>query len=80
MHDGCNGDFASGQDILTKIRTMGFNCQPMPAILTLNCENCTNSFQMETFECQCPACGMVYAVTPCHAGDPAAVRAAGVNV
>ncbi|MCD6525870.1 MAG: hypothetical protein J7K75_02620 [Desulfuromonas sp.] len=80
MHDGCAGNFNSGLDILNKIRTMNFNNQPMPAVMTIRCENCDGRFQMENFEGQCPDCGMVYAVTPCHAGDPSAVRAAGINV
>ena len=80
MHDSCAGNFESGQDVLNKIRSMGFNTQPMPASLAMKCENCQVAFQMDTFEGQCPDCGMVYAVTPCHVGDPAAVRAAGINV
>ncbi len=80
MHDGCSANFASGMDVLNKIRTMGFNLQPMPAPVTLQCENCGNSFCMDTFEGQCGECGMVYAVTPCHAGDPSAIRPAGINV
>lgn len=80
MHDGCAGNFSSGMDVLNKIRTMGFNTQAMPAPVTIQCENCQVSFEMKTFESQCPDCGMVYAVTPCHASDPASIRAAGINV
>ena len=80
MHDGCAGNFQNGQDVLDKIRSMGFNTQPMPAAVQLTCHNCQTGFTMDTFEGQCPDCGMVYAVTPCHAGDPDAIRAAGINV
>jgi hypothetical protein len=34
---------------------------------------------MDRFETHCPACDMVYAVTPCHAFDPANVMAAGIG-
>ncbi|OQY24887.1 MAG: hypothetical protein B6I37_02530 [Desulfobacteraceae bacterium 4572_35.2] len=80
MHDGCAGNFTSGLDILNKIRSMGFNTQPMPAVVSMTCEQCQTPFIMETFEGKCSDCGMVYAVTPCHAGDPSSIRAAGINV
>jgi rubrerythrin len=80
MHDGCAGNFANGLDVLNKVRSMGFSPQEMPVPVTLNCEQCQHAFEMKTFESHCPECGMVYAVTPCHAHDPAAIRAAGVNV
>lgn len=80
MHEGCAGSFSSGMEILHKIRRMGFNRQPLPTIITLHCEQCGTAMQMVNFETPCPACGMVYAVTPCHAADPAAIRAAGMNV
>ncbi len=80
MHDGCAGSFESGQDVLHKIRTMGFNLQLLPAVVAMVCENCQGSFEMTTFEDKCPGCGMVYAVTPCHASDPASIRAAGIDV
>ena len=80
MHDGCAGNFSSGLDVLNKIRSMGFNVQPMPAAVSMTCEQCQAPFVMETFEGQCPGCGMVYAVTPCHASDPSSIRAAGINV
>lgn len=80
MHDGCAGNFSSGMDVINKLRTMGFSAQAVPAVLTIRCENCHSSFQMETFESQCPECGMVYGVTPCHANDISSVRAAGIGV
>jgi len=80
MRDGCAGNFTSGMDIINKLRTMGFGAEPMPLALTIQCENCQASFQMATFESQCPDCGMVYGVTPCHAHDAAAVLAAGIGV
>lgn len=80
MHDGCAGNFTSGMDVINKLRTMGFSTQAMPGGLIIACENCQCRFQMETFESTCPDCGMVYGITPCHAHDAAAVRAAGIGV
>ena len=79
MHDGCSGSFESGKQVADKVRMMGFSIQSMPVPLSITCENCATGFEMETFESQCPQCGMVYAVTPCHAFDAAHVKAAGIN-
>ena len=79
MHDGCSGSFEDGKQVADKVRMMGFNIQMMPMPLNIKCENCENEFEMETFEGKCPECSMVYAVTPCHAFDPANVQAAGIN-
>ncbi len=79
MHDGCSGSFESGKQVADKVRMMGFDIQMMPMPLSIKCENCENQFEMETFEVKCPECSMVYAVTPCHAFDPANVQAAGIN-
>lgn len=78
MHDGCSGSFENGKEIADKVRMMGFDKQPMPMPLTIVCSNCDKNFEMEEFEGKC-TCGMVYAVTPCHAFDPANVMAAGIN-
>jgi rRNA maturation protein Nop10 len=77
VHDGCSGSFTSGKEVADKVRMMGFAEQPMPMPLDLTCVECSKDFAMETFETKCPECGMVYAVTPCHAFDPANVMAAG---
>lgn len=77
MHDGCSGSFSSGLQVLEKVRMMGFAGQPMPMPMPMTCEECGQTFQMVTFEDKCPECGMVYAVTPCHAFDPTNIRAAG---
>ncbi len=79
MHDGCSGSFESGKEVLMKVRMMGFSTGYMPMPLAVNCE-CGIEFQMETFEGKCPECGMTYAVTPCHAFDPANIMAAGKDV
>ncbi len=79
MHDGCSGSFASGAQVADKVRMMGFNIQPMPMPMTIECSNCGESFEMICFEGQCPGCRMVYAVTPCHAFDPANVVPAGID-
>lgn len=80
MHDGCSGSFNSGLDVLQKVRMMGFAQQMMPMPLPMTCSDCGEQFQMSTFEFACPKCGMIYAVTPCHAFDPAQVQAAGKDV
>ncbi len=79
MHDGCSGQFTSGCQVVDKVRSMGFNIQPMPVPLQITCVNCGSEFQMDCFESKCPDCKMVYGVTPCHAFDPANVAPAGVD-
>lgn len=80
MHDGCSGQFDSGMEVLQKVRMMGFATQYVPAPLTFDCKECGEEFTMETFEDKCPHCGMVHAVTPCHAFDPENVKPAGKDV
>lgn len=79
MHDGCSGSFKNGQDVVDKVRQMGFADQYMPLPLEIKCEECGDNFEMETFESKCPKCNMVYGVTPCHAFDAENVKAAGIN-
>jgi predicted Zn-ribbon and HTH transcriptional regulator len=79
MHDGCSGGFESGQQVVDKVRTMGFAEQVLPMPLDIKCEECGNDFLMETFESKCPECETVYGVTPCHAFDGANVASAGKN-
>jgi len=78
MHDGCSGSFSDGAQVLAKVQAMGFADQPMPAPLPIDCGHCGSSFIMETFAFPCPSCGMIHAVTPCHAFDPASVLVSGV--
>ena len=78
MHDGCNGSFGNGQEIVDKVRMMGFSSEFMPAPLIIECAECEESFVMKTFEGKC-SCGMVYAVTPCHAGSADNVKPAGID-
>lgn len=79
MHEGCEGSFGGGAQIVDKLRTMGFSSMAMPVEVPLECEECGTAFQMQTLEGSCPQCGMVYGVTPCHATDPASIKAAGVG-
>ncbi len=76
MHDGCAGSFENGKQVLAKVRAMGFSGGLMPMPLPIECE-CGKTFEMETFESHCPHCGMIFAVTPCHAFDPENVMMAG---
>jgi hypothetical protein len=80
MHDGCTGPAADGQMVVNKVRMMGFAPQPLPFPLELDCHGCGEAMKMATFEFACPGCGMVHAVTPCSADNPAKVKAAGVGV
>lgn len=75
-HEGCTGSFENGQQIVAKVRMMGFSMQFLPVPLEKKCE-CGDTFEMVTFEDKCPSCGMTFAVTPCHAHDPENVMAAG---
>lgn len=80
MHDGCSGSFTSGVQVLNKVRQMGFSEQYLPVPLMIECSDCSNEFEMETFEAKCPTCGMVHAVTPCHAFDAENVLPAGKEI
>lgn len=79
MHEGCNGSFESGQQMLAKVRMMGYGYAPLPVPFDVTCSACGQTFVMERFETTCP-CGMVHAVTPCSAHDPANVMPAGKEV
>lgn len=79
MHEGCNSNFKNGQEVVDKVRQMGFSEQYMPMPLEITCKECGDDFEMETFESACPKCKMVYGVTPCHAFDPENVKAAGID-
>lgn len=77
-HDGCSGSFENGKQVVDKVRMMGFNMQPMPLALDIDCE-CGTTFSMTMHEDKCPNCGMVYGVTPCHSFDVSNIQAAGIN-
>ena len=79
MHDDCGNAFQSGKQIVDKIRSMGFNANPLGAELKIKCTNCDAVFQMVYMESQCPSCKMVYGVTPCHSHSAQFVKAAGVD-
>ncbi|QEN05357.1 hypothetical protein EW093_11760 [Thiospirochaeta perfilievii] len=76
MHEGCSGSFANGQQVVDKVRMMGFSGESMPTPLIIECKECGEAFVMKTFESKCD-CGVVYAVTPCHASSADNVLAAG---
>lgn len=77
MHDGCNGSFDNGKQIIDKLRMMGFSQQHMPIPAAFECQECGELVTMVTFEYKCPHCDMVYGVTPCHAFDSENIMAAG---
>jgi len=79
MHDGCTGVGSDGAMILQKVRMMGFSAMPLPVPMPLACDVCGSAFTMTHFETPCDGCGMIHAVTPCSAHDPAGVRATGVQ-
>jgi len=79
MHQGCEGSFGGGVQVVDKLRTMGFSGMPLPAEAELICKGCGKKFTAKTMESSCKNCGMVYGVTPCHASDPASIQAAGVR-
>ena len=80
MHDGCSGSFENGEQIIKKLRMMGFNEQMMPMAAEFDCKECGEPLSMDTFEFKCPSCGMIYGVTPCHAFDVNNIMAAGKEV
>lgn len=79
MHDGCSASFTNGNQVLQKIRSMGFAHMSIPIPLEILCSECGEIFTMFTMESACPACNMSYAVTPCHATRPENVLAAGIG-
>ncbi len=79
MHEGCEGSFINGAQIVDKLRQMGFSGMEMPTEAQLECSGCGTTFTMKTMEDQCNDCGMVYGVTPCHAHDTSNIQAAGIN-
>jgi rRNA maturation endonuclease Nob1 len=79
MHDGCSGSFGNGEQIVNKLRQMGFSSYAMPAPVEIKCTSCETVFTMQTMEDKCNNCGMTYGVTPCHATDSGSVQPAGIN-
>lgn len=79
MHQGCDGSFGGGEQVVDKLRIMGFSAMPLPAEVQLVCEGCGGTFVARTMESRCDGCGMVYGVTPCHATDPRSMKAAGIG-
>ena len=79
MHDGCSGSFENGKQVANKVRMMGFDKMSIPAPLEIHCTKCDGIFKMETMLAACPACNMVFAVTPCHAHSSEHVLPAGVG-
>lgn len=79
MHDGCQGSFASGAQVVDKLRQMGLSQLAMPVPAEIQCSGCNETFTMETMEARCDGCGMVFGVTPCHANDPGSIQPAGIN-
>lgn len=78
MHDGCSASFENGKAVVDKVRMMGFSDGALPIPMEITCE-CGHTFTMEFFEDECPKCGMIFGVTPCHSHDPNAVKAAGIK-
>jgi len=79
MHDGCSGSFLNGKQVADQVRMMGFENMPVAGPLELVCVNCRNSFEMNTMLSRCPACDMVYSVTPCHSDSVESVMPAGIG-
>ncbi len=79
MHHDCTGNFENGKQIADKVRMMGFGNRTIPVPLEITCKNCDETFRMETMISSCPACKMVYAVTPCHAQSAENVMPAGIG-
>lgn len=78
MSEGCAGSLGHGQEVIDLIRQKGYSDSKMDNPMEIKCE-CGEIFTLETFEGKCPACGMVYGVTPCHADSVENVRMAGVD-
>jgi len=79
MHDGCGGSFVNGQDVVAKLRMMGFSQGALPMPFEMGCQNCGESMTMDTFEFACPKCSAVHGVTPCHSHSAEYVQCAGPN-
>lgn len=79
MHEGCSGSFENGKEVVDKVRAMGFSEQYMPMAFSIKCVECGETFEMSTYEGNCPQCNMIYGVTPCHAFDIENIKPAGIN-
>jgi len=79
MHEGCQGSFTSGAQVVDKLRQMGFSRMAMPIPAEIQCGGCHATFLMQTLEDRCDGCGMVFGVTPCHAHDPGSIQPAGID-
>lgn len=77
MHDGCGGSFANGQQVVAKLRMMGFSQGFLPMPFEIDCHHCGKPITMTTFEFTCADCGAVHGVTPCHSNSPTSVQCAG---
>lgn len=77
MHDGCTGSVGSGQEVVNKLRMMGFSEGALPVAFEMDCRNCGKPMQMTTYEYACPECKAVHGVTPCHAFSAENVQCAG---
>ena len=79
MHDGCTGSFEDGKEVVSKLRMMGFSPGMLPAPFEIKCGACGVDMFMTTHEFECPECGAVHGVVPCHAFSPDNVSCAGVG-
>ena len=79
MHDECGGCFDNGKQVADKVRMLGFDRSPVATALDIVCRHCGEPFKMETMASACPACKMVYAVTPCHGTHADHAMAAGIG-
>ncbi len=79
MHEGCQGSFSSGAQVVDKLRQMGFSRMAMPVPTEIQCHGCGSTLTMLTMEARCDGCGMVYGVTPCHAHDRNNIQPAGID-
>lgn len=75
---GCGTNHNDGRSVVERVRQKGISNNLMDQAYELRC-SCGEVFTMKTFEAKCPACGMVYGVTPCSQDDANNIKEAGIN-
>lgn len=77
-NDGCAPDLNDGKAIVNKVRQVKVGDGLLKTPHEVKCE-CGQEFTMVHFEEKCPACGMVYGVTPCCSEHKDNIKPAGID-
>lgn len=80
MSCGCGSiNKNDGKNVVDLVRSKGKDNLPLRTAHEIECVNCNEKFTMTTHVDKCPACNMVFGVTPCSSHDKNNILAADVN-